>query len=1241
MILLNASELKRTAASLEEYYAKSAVAQLGGLLTAPELQANTSRLETLVHLAVAHCHGCSSLGLTEIDEWLNSHLGNTQIASLEDPAEDVFITNICTPEGNRRMFGSIWEANDYSVQIVIDILGNPKAPRECRTLLVPVFALLALSDCIAERVGLQRWHSEPSSPNGTVQLPSVTRIANQARAVSFTASDLNMLGINRGMLEPFILRDEDRESLASETIGHSSLERRPLVDFGGDLVLALPHAVGPAIRRFVLAELQRLGYLSAFSGALATHQAHQVKREGLRELEGEADLLTHPVLDENTPPLHDWLFKYDVDKYLHVVLLHDHMDWLNTQGLSSYMEYSDAQRAGLEKYLSQVSSHCRSLPDFAEGMTLIVMGGLGRGFVLGFEDWPDQWRLSIIRISDLLMLADEADRPVARYLKCIKQRESVEEKGVRFQNIDGDYNFYCFWRRQNYRLVPHELPMAPESICAIASNFALPVRKEVRNLADRHVLRTTAGSYVPVMRLGRDAYFGSLRVSPTYVSLTHLSAGVLAGAVETLRGPNWLVIKPREGDENIHHLLYKVWEGFIDLYSRLVCEIEPLYPKAPVGAIEIRLNFDDIAIPESYEELLLGEVVGKPEVTVNLKQRIAECNFPSDLLMNFRQAENTGEKVVLRSIAEGMISLYQGMTEDIEESVLDTLVHSVVGDSGRRVFHLFHSHYSIDRLLARQDRELILLAREDLAFAKLGLSEGCTSASPGTSIVSKTECNEFLHRVVKKVWGRLQERLQQFDRASVIRKMLEVQETAIQDRDLWGRTAQAILTLYTPTDNVHTIAQEQEAERSMVSVAARTILEMAICECPSSGGQLLSRWAMDELLAAAALLIEAATDSDAIAGDLTEPRLELQANGEYTVDRSFYDTVIKPFVTAYYHEEFESAAGKYSEWYRDRSPGERKRVGELFPSQFISAFRTEFGLAPDDAVGGLAELMDLAVECDSLVVETTLGNIRARLTTRRGLTTDACKAFIRTFSIFHRPTWEKPPSGFKRRDLYPWRFRRRLSASSRPILVLGEQDNDKVFFGAGALRIGCEYMLERTGHGGLPQDFFKSHEMKQYIGSVNSERGLAFARSVADHMRTNGWQARGEVQMTELGASADLGDVDVLAWKPSGNILLIECKRLQFARTVAEVANICRRFQGKAKDELDKHVQRVRWVKANSTYLQRIVGFVPDPACIDDRLVTNTYVPFKYLESLPIEADKIGPLESIGVVREGLGKAAV
>ena len=266
------------------------------------------------------------------------------------------------------------------------------------------------------------------------------------------------------------------------------------------------------------------------------------------------------------------------------------------------------------------------------------------------------------------------------------------------------------------------------------------------------------------------------------------------------------------------------------------------------------------------------------------------------------------------------------------------------------------------------------------------------------------------------------------------------------------------------------------------------------------------------------------------------------------------------------------------------------------------------------------------MEKDSVIIETTLGEVKAKLAKGSGLAPQTCENFVNTFSIFHRSAWDKPPPGFRNKDLYPWRLRRRLSATARPLLVFGEQNNDKVFFGVGALRFGFGYLIERSERGHLPQEFFTSKQMKQYIGAINSERGHAFARSVADQMRERGWRARNEVQMTELGGAAELGDIDVLAWKPSGEIQVIECKRLQLARTVAEIAEICRRFKGEAKDELDKHVQRLNWITANPTGLTKIVGFKPDPTCIDNRLVTNIHVPMMYLLSLPIAAEKIGPL---------------
>lgn len=326
MVPLGSPELEQIAKFLEKYDLKSTVTQLAGLLTAPSLQANTIRIETLVHLAVAHCRGNRKPGLFEIRNWLNRQLSDTHIARLEDPVEDVFVTNVETPEGNRRVFEGIWESNDYFAQVVLETLGSGRAPQECRDLLAPAFALLRLSDCVAERIGLLRWHIETSTPKGTVMIAPATRLDDRARAVTFTHDDLEFLGITREMLAPFILTDADKQALVGESTGHSSLERRPLVDFDGELVLALPHAPSPAIRRFVMSELRQMGYLQAYGDVLGACQARQVEKDGLWELKNEVESLTPPNPEGQVPSLHAWLLKYDINKYLHVVLLHDRLE---------------------------------------------------------------------------------------------------------------------------------------------------------------------------------------------------------------------------------------------------------------------------------------------------------------------------------------------------------------------------------------------------------------------------------------------------------------------------------------------------------------------------------------------------------------------------------------------------------------------------------------------------------------------------------------------------------------------------------------------------------------------------------------------------------------------------------------------------------------------------------------------------------------------------------------------------
>ena len=169
----------------------------------------------------------------------------------------------------------------------------------------------------------------------------------------------------------------------------------------------------------------------------------------------------------------------------------------------------------------------------------------------------------MIRISQFLTLADERDQPVARYLKCIHQKDLLEETGLNFLNVNGDYNLYSYWRQADYQFVPRGLRVCPGSEVVLWTDHLFATRRNVRRLVDHHVVETSTGSQVPVRRFHTDEFFGSLQDRPIYVSVSHLRSGVFGGEVESPRGPNWFCVTSREGDEKHHRFLYEMWRGFM------------------------------------------------------------------------------------------------------------------------------------------------------------------------------------------------------------------------------------------------------------------------------------------------------------------------------------------------------------------------------------------------------------------------------------------------------------------------------------------------------------------------------------------------------------------------------------------------------------------------------------------------------------------------------------------------------
>jgi len=128
------------------------------------------------------------------------------------------------------------------------------------------------------------------------------------------------------------------------------------------------------------------------------------------------------------------------------------------KGISSYFEYQNP--ISLVWELSEKGNRARAdCPGFFEGSDADCHGRPGRGFALGSAIGSERMAVQCSENSDLLMLANDFDSPLKRYLKCMCSGYGLNTMSD-LPNVNGDFNFYCYWRRQNYQLIPEDAPVA-------------------------------------------------------------------------------------------------------------------------------------------------------------------------------------------------------------------------------------------------------------------------------------------------------------------------------------------------------------------------------------------------------------------------------------------------------------------------------------------------------------------------------------------------------------------------------------------------------------------------------------------------------------------------------------------------------------------------------------------------------------------------------------------------------------
>lgn len=1188
-----------------------AAATFGALLTEPRLQAHGLRLEALAHFAVADGAGSKVPNYSALKGSFSS-MGEGSCGYLEDPPEGLFVELVRTPRGQFRILPGIWEASGFFLQRVMNLLERTPAGPGYDDIRDSCYALLRLSDLVCERAGLERYTA--GERNALGQLPHDLGLAGAKLRdrVAFTTDDLHDAGISLRHLAPFVLNPDDRDKILGADFGATELERRPLLIANGQICLALPTAVSPAIRRALVEALGTGELGDAFPRALAQEYAAFFSElrllggrtaRGIRFQKVAGGLIASISLE------------VDEGRYLQYIFLVDDLAGFDATALASPTPDPMAAAPAIDEFIRQGTVAATSRPNFQCGIILVVGCGIGRPTMQAFGGSDDpRFRVEGISAADLETLSWLRGFKPLSLFRILDAQDRLEQSGARLLNMNGLLNLVGWSRALDGHLAPHgaledgSVDDDVQLMILVDQDAQRTLREEVAISWDPHVERDISGRFVLVRRDGLPM-FAEDKFKPLYASEEPPPRSICVTARRTW----WCITNATEQKDA--RMGYERWRVTHLWLARAAPVLDKVFPNIPDGPIEWRAEFEGVlqrkaeaSDPISFEDACASIAVDAdaagPRVVTRASPRWELAH--SDVA-------NGAERALVDALVRATAKL---AGEDLTVAQQEAIVSQIVPNTAARQQHAFRVPNFRDMVRDGVRDPVVVIEREDDAASRLGLGWTARSRQDGAVIKGKPDCVAFLNRLVRMIEEDLIVGLGKFNRRLMLTAILENHEGAARETSQWNRTAAAVLALHDDRAAATAEILEREAKMNAVALTSRILLEFAICACPEDGGRRPGDLDLSRLMSLAALIFHTGGDSDAIRWDAMEPTIRITPLGDVHANREFADEVVDAFAKTTAGHRLKDAVESYADNVLPPKDQPSQRV-EPEDFEFEAAFVEAFGADREVLISLLAYLDELAIDADSAVLSVP----RSRLLEAPNVAPTekaALDSLVQNLTFRSRPDWRQVPEGYEPRDIHAWRFRRRLTVLRKPLLEIKAGPDPELMFAPALVREAIHYMLGNYRRG----DFHDSQLgplMGHWKKAVADRRGKRFSAQVAAALAAQGWKTEPEVKMTKLlgrGLDRDYGDIDVLAWHPDiGRVLLIECKDVQYRKTFGEVAEQLSDFRGemranKKPDYLLKHLDRVQLARDHSSVVSAYVGF--EAVQLESHLVFRNAVPMKF-----------------------------
>ena len=373
-----------------------------------------------------------------------------------------------------------------------------------------------------------------------------------------------------------------------------------------------------------------------------------------------------------------------------------------------------------------------------------------------------------------------------------------------------------------------------------------------------------------------------------------------------------------------------------------------------LAPILFRIHFGPPLSPDDVAAELpnQNEIAGSIAVDVDRDRRSVDVHVGRAFEHGLANPENVSESMLVRRMVEGALVLLDGQAD------ADTVVglhRVVVPDADVRHLHHFRVRRFRDFIHDSVPPAPVVVDPVDEATDRLDLGWRFRPRDQGADIQGKKDCTAFLGDVVRGIEDDLCSGLKVFDRRQLVLLALVNHETAMVNQRRWRTTARASLAFRKDrTAGLRTIL-DKEFENNGALVASRILVELAICECPTSGGAVPGKVDLARLMSKLLMAMHYGGWSDAIFFDAMEPSLRITPLGDIHGDVRFLTDVTEPFGRLSGEVILDGAIDRYSRNFD--APEDAPPVKDTLDPRFLAAWEAEKGLPLDD-LRHLADLLE-------------------------------------------------------------------------------------------------------------------------------------------------------------------------------------------------------------------------------------------------------------------------------------------